>query len=790
MKRNNITRKLKLVISIFTCLLAIWYYFSLPVTLFSDPYSTVILDKSGHLLSARIAEDGQWRFPAGMQVPDRFEKSLLIFEDQYFYTHPGVNPFSVLRAFWQNIKSGEVVSGGSTISMQVIRLFRKNKARTVLEKVVECILATRLELRYSKEEILSLYTSHAPFGGNVVGIDAACWRYFGRDANSLSWAEAAMLAVLPNNPGLIHPGKNRQSLAAKRDRLLTRLLEKKLIDSLTLQLAVEEPLPEKPLPLPDKAPHLLDRVVKGGYGQQRMTTSIDLFWQEEVGRILDEHHRKLKENEIWNAAAVVMDLSSGEVVAYIGNARQAGAIHNHQVDIVDAPRSTGSILKPFLFAAMIDEGFILPGTLLPDIPTVINGFAPQNFSKQFAGVVPANAALVRSLNVPAVHMLRDYRYERFHLLLKEIGMQTLVYEPDHYGLSLILGGAEARLWDLAGMYGSLGRVLLRYKNSSGARRYNNEDYHAPLWMPGKDNDDNLRNSNVGLLSASSIWQTLETITELSRPDDESGWNNFYSAQKIAWKTGTSYGLRDAWAVGLTPDYVVAVWIGNATGEGRPGLIGGEVAAPLMFEIFSSLPSARGWFEAPLDEMVEAEVCGQSGYLAGPFCDEKTTQWISPAGRLSAICPYHQLLHLSLDELYQVNAYCESIDRIKNKNWFSLPPVQAHYFRMKNLQYLPVPPFRLDCGAVEADPAMEIIYPKAESQLFIPRQLDGQAGKVTFQLAHSHQERQVFWHLDETFLGETDRAHHMSIQANQGKHRLLLVDDKGLTLVHDFEVLSD
>jgi penicillin-binding protein 1C len=782
--------KWKWSIGIFSCVLLACYYYSLPASLFSDPYSTVIFDKSGHLLSARIAEDGQWRFPRASGVPVRFEKSLLIFEDQHFYRHPGVNPLSILRALWQNIKSGEVVSGGSTITMQVIRLLRKDKARTIPVKIAEGVLATRLELKYSKEEILSLYSSHAPFGGNVVGLDAACWRYFGRDANSLSWAEAAMLAVLPNNPGLIHPGKNRQQLVAKRDRLLTRLLEKEVIDSLTWQLALEEPLPEKPWPLPDRAPHLLNRLVKAGYGQQKTNTTIDFFLQEEVSRTIAEHHQRLKENEIWNAAAIVLDVVSGEVLAYLGNAKEAGSLHNHQVDVIDAPRSTGSILKPFLFAAMIDEGLILPGTLLPDIPTTISGFAPQNFSKQFDGAVQANSALVRSLNVPAVHMLQDYSYERFHFLLKELGMQTLVNEPDHYGLSLILGGAEAKLWDLAGMYASLGRVLLRHQKSTDTKKYNNSDYHEPHWLQTCANDYAENNANVGLLGASAIWQTLETLTGLSRPDDESGWNNFSSAQRIAWKTGTSYGLRDAWAVGLTPDYVVAVWVGNATGEGRPGLIGGEVAAPLMFDIFSSLPSSKSWFECPLDEMIEASVCRKSGYLAGAFCAEKTIELISPQGRLSSVCPHHHLLHLSQDEQFQVNAYCENTARIKNKSWFLLPPVQAHYFRMKNLQYLPAPPFRSDCDVVEADPAMEIIYPKAESQLFIPRQLDGSAGKVTFQLAHSHKERQVYWHLDETYLGQTNRAHHMSIQANQGKHRLLLVDDMGLTLVHDFEVLSD
>lgn len=780
----------KYLLIIFLSAFLCWYIFSLPEELFSDPFSTVLMDKSGSLLGARIAADGQWRFPEIDSVPDRFQKAILLFEDQYFFSHPGVNPFSIVRALWQNINHGEIFSGGSTVTMQTIRLSRKNKARTIWEKLVESLLATRLEFRFSKKKILTLYASHAPFGGNVVGLDAACWRYFGREMDKLTWAEAALLAVLPNNPGLIHPGKNREQLMAKRNRLLTRLLDQGQIDSLTWALAQEEPLPDKPQSLPDLTPHLLNRMVKEGYNEQKIKSTVELNLQEVVNQIVQLHQNKLKSNEIWNAAALVIETSSGEVIAYTGNVSDPYSAHQNNVDIIDAPRSTGSILKPFLFAAMLDEGLMLANTLLPDVPTLIDGFAPQNFSKKYDGAVPANDALIRSLNVPAVYMLKDFRYERFHRLLQQMGMQTLVNTPDHYGLSLILGGAEAKLWDLAGIYASMGRVLMRYNQTQGKARYSEFDFHSPVWKKNSQEVESDNQVESGLLSASAIWQTLETLTELNRPDEESGWRNFQSAQRIAWKTGTSYGLRDAWSIGVTPDYVVAVWVGNATGEGRPGLIGGEVAAPIMLDIFRQLPHSQSWFDTPLDDMIETKICVKSGYLAGIFCEQIENRLISSAGAHSSVCPHHVMLHISPDQRYQVNAGCQGIDQIINKKWFILPPTQAHYYQKKNINYQSPPPYRTDCNQSESISTMAIIYPREKSKIYIPRLLDGKQGEITFELAHSQKNSQVFWHLNSEYLGTTTEMHHMSFSADKGKHRLQLIDNSGLNLEHEFEVISD
>src|SRR5258707_2702579 len=371
------------------------YYFALPSVLFDDTYSTVLEDKHENLLSAAISSDGQWRFPEGVKIPDKFKDAAVLFEDRRFFYHPGVDPASLGRAIKQNISSGKIVSGGSTISMQVIRLSRKNKSRTYFEKIIEIILATRLELRYSKKEILALYATHSPFGGNVVGLEAACWRFFGRNPADLSWSEAALLAVLPNNPSLIHLGKNRIRLKIKRDHLLDQLAESGKMDSLTLQLAKAEPIPEAPLTLPRLAQHLLSRTVKEGDGQKKIVTTIDLNLQHRAIQIIDQHHQKLKANHVYNAAAIILEVKTGKVLAYVGNT-SSGQENNEDVDVVMAPRSTGSILKPFLFAAMLNEGKMLPRTLWADVPTFINGYSPKNFSKEFEGSVHANDALTRS----------------------------------------------------------------------------------------------------------------------------------------------------------------------------------------------------------------------------------------------------------------------------------------------------------------------------------------------------------------------------------------------------------
>ena len=778
-------KKLKLPLLVTLILLISTFYFSLPNPLFSDSYSTVLEDKKNQLLSAAIANDGQWRFPEDATVNEKFKAAIILFEDKRFNNHFGIDFLSLGRATQQNIKASKIVSGGSTLSMQVIRLSRKGKARTFLEKVIEIILAVRLELRYSKSEILSLYASHAPFGGNVVGIEAACWRYFGRSSRELSWSEAVLLAVLPNNPSLIHLGKNRELLKSKRDRLLNRLSKEKYFDELSLSLAISELIPENPLALPRLASHLLDRCMKEGKSQQKIISTIDIGLQQRAQQILQDHHERLKANQIFNGAAIIIEVKTGNVLAYVGNVA-SGKENQEQVDIVNAPRSTGSILKPFLYAAMLEEGKMLSKTLQPDIPLLINGFAPKNFSNNFDGAVAADQALIRSLNIPAVEELQDYRYEKFYELLKKIGITTLKKPADHYGLSLILGGAEGTLWDITGAYASMARTLNNYFNHPGKDRYNKADFQPPTYEKAKDSTTSIESASY--LSAASIYLTYDVLKELYRPGEETGWRYFNSKKQIAWKTGTSHGFRDGWAVGVNPDYAIGVWVGNADGEGRPGLTGTEAAAPILFDLFS-LMSTQSWFAAPQSELVKIPVCHQSGYRLSERCEKADTIYVTKRGLESGACPFHKKIHLSENLKFRVNSQCENSSKMVDQNWFVLPTVQAYYYKKQN-SYQPLPPYRKDCESSSSIASMDLIYPKADAKIFIPKEITGVTGQTIFEAAHQDAEAIIYWHLDDQFISATTKNHQIRLNPTHGNHVLTLIDNKGELLKRAFSVISN
>ena len=462
-KIHNFKLWKKVTAGIFLCLL-LWYIFLLPNPLFQVPYSTTIYAENNELLGGKVASDGQWHFRATDSISEKYFTALIQYEDKRFRFHWGVDPIAIARAIGQNIRNKEVISGGSTLTMQTIRLAR-GKQRTWSEKIVEIIWATRLEFSHSKDEILKLYAAHAPFGGNIVGVDAATWRYFNHSAQELTWAEAATLAVLPNAPAMIHPGKNRAKLLQKRDHLLAKLLQNKKISEEEYQLAIQEPLPEEPYPLPQQTLQLLNYFFINNSGSNIRTT-IRKNYQLQAEEILSQWNEKFSQQGIQNIAAIIIDIQTNEVVAYCGNRSDAQQQHGNQVDIIRAPRSTGSILKPFLYYHALKEGVILPHTLLADIPININGFSPQNFNTQYDGAVPASEALARSLNVPAVLLLKKYGVGKFYNDLKTMGISTLTQNADYYGLSLILGGAEATLWELTECYSNMGRALLNLPNTN------------------------------------------------------------------------------------------------------------------------------------------------------------------------------------------------------------------------------------------------------------------------------------------------------------------------------------
>lgn len=799
---------------------ALWYILLLPRPLFRAPYSTVLYARSGELLGAKVATDGQWRFPPADSVPAKYARAVVEYEDRRFYRHGGVSLPAVVRAAVQNYRAGEVVSGGSTLTMQLVRLSRGNPPRTVGEKLWEILLATRVEWSYTKEEILGLYAAHAPFGGNVVGLEAAAWRYFGHDPSELSWAEAATLAVLPNSPALIHPGRGREALLEKRNRLLNRLLQTRAMDSTDYAAALIEPLPDAPNPLPRHAPHLTDRLPAG----TALHSTLDNALQLRTQQIVDNYGRwTLAANRIRNAAAIVADVQTGEVLAYVGNitpsAGKEGSAADGQngraVDIIRSRRSTGSLLKPILYGAMLSEGQILPNTLVFDTPLNIAGFTPSNYSKTFSGVVPASDAVARSLNVPIVRMLTQYNSSRFLGLLRSLGLTTLDRSADNYGATIILGGAEGTLWEMTGLYASLARSLETY-NQTG--RYEAGDMRGlsicgssePLASERSEREAGdggrargqtesarrtqneysnlIENQSAGRtsigsttqfcpLSPAALWYMFQAMSGVNRPEEEAAWQEFSSMKQVAWKTGTSYGNRDAWAIGLTPRYIVGVWVGNADGEGRASMTGVGNAAPIMFDIFSMLPAAGEWFAEPLDDMTSAEVCRRSGYRASEWCrssgDPVDTVHIPRAGAASPLCPFHK--PVTADGA--------------TKGWFVLPPAAEYYYRQAASDYT-VPP------AVSGSRPLELIYPQHNAALYLPKGFAGSGNateKFVFRAAHRSDSATVHWHLDNVYLGSTRSAsaagHTLTVAPAAGEHRLTVVDDEGNSQRIRFTVLK-
>lgn len=778
--------------------LALWLgiRWTLPTPLVPSNFSTAAYDREGRLLGAAASVDGQWRFPPSDSVPHRFQRALLVAEDHRFGYHLGVDPLALLRAWRSNLSGKGRRQGGSTLTMQLARISRRTRGgearRTIRAKIAEIWLAVRIELSLPKERILDLYCAHAPFGGNVVGLEAASWRWYGKAPEDLSWGEAAAVAAIPNAPSLLRPGADTARLRDRRDRILRSLLRSGDLDSTGWSLALQEELPGTLHSLPREAPHVLGLFQATGQGH-RWKTEIDGGIQRAVAGLALEHAATLRGQGIKDLAVVVVELLPGEapaVRAWVGGVENSGPTAS--VDLALAPRSTGSTLKPFLYGFLLDRGRILPGQWLADIPTRYGDFRPANASGGWEGFVPADRALARSLNVPWVRELRGLGVEPFHRFLREGGLWHLFRPSGDYGLALALGAGEASLGELCALYAGLGsRGLVQPLSLAESDAGSFSIGGSPRGGGGSGSLVNAHRAflagmrgggtSMQVLSPGASYLALKAMMIPGRSEEEAFWRAFAGSRPVAWKTGTSFGHRDAWAFGVTPRWVVGVWAGNAEGDGRPRLWGSSAAAPLMFRILPALPlDSRPWYAPPTD-LVQIEVCPETGWRRSVLCRPGTFVAAPPAGRGAPLDTFHQVVHLDSTKRFQVDAGCEPLLAQRMDTLLVPPPGTASFTReARHLQIPAIPPIRSDCHDVPRLPAIDILLPENGARLTLARDLGGGAERTVAEVRHRDPQAALRCFLDGHDLGMEERFRTWGMNPVPGKHELVCADEAGET----------
>ncbi len=572
--------------------------------------STVVLARDGSPLRAFADAQGIWSYPVSVdEVSPLYLQALIGYEDRWFWNHPGINPFASLRALMQMIANGRVVSGGSTLTMQVARILEPHP-RSIGGKLRQSLRALQLEAHLGKREILELYLAHAPFGGTLQGVEAASWAYLGHSARQLSHAEAALLVVLPQAPSRLRPDRNASDARAARDKVLERMATLGVWTRDQVHDAGIEPVVARSLRPPLSAALLARRLHQRHPQDRRIQTTIDMQLQRSVEERVQGYMARLPERT--SAAVLIVDNADLSVRAYLGSAEFADEARLGHVDMVQAWRSPGSTLKPFLYGLALDDGLIHSESLLVDAPQSFGDYRPGNFDQAFNGPVGAAEALRLSLNVPAVDLLDRVGAARFSARLANTGLQLRLARGVEPNLSIILGGTGVRMEDLAGAYAALSR-----NGVGGVVRFTEQDALVER----------------RLLSPGAAWIIREILEANPRPGYRPDTFDTGSHPKVAWKTGTSYGFRDAWAMGTTRGHTVGVWIGRPDGTPLPGQYGAVTALPLLFQLVDSLPrpvvSANA--DAAPPTVSEVDICWPLGLAFDgkhpELCQRKHRAWI-------------------------------------------------------------------------------------------------------------------------------------------------------------------
>ena len=726
------------------------------------PYSTQILAADGSVLHTFLSKDDKWRLQTEVaEITPLLRKTLIRKEDRYFAWHPGVNPLALGRAALRNLLTGRRTSGASTITMQVVRLLEPRE-RTYGSKFVEILRAFQLEWHYSKNEILQMYLNLVPYGGNIEGIKAASLLYFGKPPQLLSLAEITALAIVPNRPSSLRPDTRQANLLAARNAWLRRFEKENLFEKSTIQDALREPLDVTRRAAPREIPHLALRLKREFPDAPTIHTAIRPQKQRQTEELVKNYVNRLQSRNIHNAAVLVVNNETGAVEAYVGSADFNNLYDGGQVDGVRAVRSPGSTLKPLLYATAFDKGLLTPQTVLNDVPTNFGGYEPENFDQRFNGPVTVEFALAYSLNVPAVKVLQEVSTPALVEQLKKAGFQTVSKQEKDLGLSLILGGCGVTLEELTRLFAAFAREGKVRPLALG----------SPVFL----SENKRKSTGSEIISPGAAFLITNILTQITRPDLPTNFSNTYHLPRIAWKTGTSYGRRDAWSVGYNKRYTVGVWVGNFSGQGVPELSGADTATPLLFSIFNSLDynSPKGWYRAP-DPVAVRQVCAASGDIPVEFCTNKIRDY-----HLMGVSPYRRCTHrkwVFTDAAAEVSycPYCLPDADYVRRSFPNLAPELIAYYESRKLPYEKQPPHNPACERVFRDGAPLIVSPNEGSEYYVRRD-EPQQLLLSCQAANNVEA--VFWYVNDKLYQKSTPNEAVFFSPPPGRVKISCSDDKG------------
>jgi penicillin-binding protein 1C len=747
----------------------------LPARLTQAP-SAAVTYRDGSYAHVFLAPDERWRVPVALEEVDKaYLAALIRLEDKRFWSHPGVDLLAVVRAAAQNLARGRRVSGASTLTLQLVRVLEP-RPRTVRSKLVEALRALQLELRFSKQELLGLYLQFAPYGRNVEGVEAAALAYFGHRASSLSPAEIATLLAVPQNPNRRYPTPaNAVRLRQARDEIAQRLLRLGALPLGAAPLSAEAALaqiratsaPARLRPFPREAPHLAAWLKEREVGRLRIATTLDRGLQALVERTFHGVGPEARTKGIHHGAAVLLDHRTGEVVALVGGFDFWSKEPGVQLPAFAAPRSPGSLLKPFLYAHAIDRGLALPSHLVPDIPVNYGTYSPRNFDGRFDGLVTLEQALSRSLNVPFVELLAKVGVERFLGELRTLGGRSLREAPGHYGLSAIAGGAELTLLEVAGLYAALAQ--------GGKAR--------PLRLLA----DQEPQGAVQAFSEGAAYLTRRALALRDRPDFPTRARYSRMPPQIHWKTGTSFGHRDAWAAGSGPSHTAVVWMGNLDNRSSSELVGAEASGPLLFGLLEAVSRGAAESERRPKELVPVEVCAYSGHLPTEACAHTTHTLARRTIVPTRTCPYHVRHEVEVATGLLLSPGCREGRPAELRSMLAWPSGLRRWAKDQRRQVHALPAYAPGCQPPTQTGGPQILSPPAKKIALLLAGVRPEDQELALQ-AESDGAR-LSWFINGEFLGEVAADERLWWTPRPGKHEVLVTDDAGRSSRRVLEVAT-